>query len=113
MNVRSGYTLIEVVVAMLVFTVGGLALAAGSAVVGRAMSVNGRRENATRFAVGKLEQFRSSCGTVGSGVDSAGGAVLRWSVLGRPSSITVDETVSYPTPFGTHNETLRASFECP
>jgi|SRR6476469_3240413 len=110
---RGGYTLIEVVVAMLVFTVGGLALAAGSAVVGHAMAVNGRRENSTRLAISRFEQIRSSCGTATGGADSAGGALMHWSVAREPYTMTVVATVSYPTPFGTHTETLRASFACP
>ena len=113
MPLRGGYTLIEVIVAILVFTVGGLALAAGSAVVGRAMSANARRENATRLATSRLEQIRASCNSAASGADSAGGAVLRWNIVREPSSVTVMETVGYSTASGTHTETLRASFACP
>src|SRR3954468_4880119 len=110
---RAGYTLIEVVVAMLVFTVGGLALAAGSAVVGRAMAVNGRREDATRLAISRLEQIRSSCGSATSGVDSSGSARVRWTVARQSTSVTVVEDVSFPTPSGIHTESIRASFACP
>jgi Tfp pilus assembly protein PilV len=113
MTARGGYTLVEIVVATLVFTVGGLALAAGSAVIGRTMAVNGRREAATRLATSRLEQIRSSCGGAKSGTDSAGGVHLRWNVISEGSSATVVETVSYQTPSGTRSETLRASFACP
>ena len=113
MRRRHGYTLIEVLVATVVFEAGGLALAAGSAVVARAMAVNSRRESATRLATSHLEQIRSSCESATSGADSAGAVHVRWNVTAGASSLTVVETVSYGTPSGIHSETFRASFGCP
>jgi prepilin-type N-terminal cleavage/methylation domain-containing protein len=113
MRRRPGYTLIEVLVAMVVFSAGGLALAAGSAVIGRTMAVNARRENATRLAVTRLEQICSSCESATSGADTAAAVHVRWNVAANASSVTVLETVSYPTPSGLHSETFRASFACP
>jgi hypothetical protein len=98
---------------MLVFTLGGLALAAGSAVIGRTMAVNGRRESATRLATSRLERIRSACRKATSGADSAGGARLRWNVVTDAFSATIVETVSYPTPSGVHTETFSVSFACP
>lgn len=113
MDCRRGYTLIEIIVAVLVFTVGGLALASGGAVIVRAMALNGSRENATRLATSRLEKIRSSCESAANGADSAGGVRLRWNVVDKSSSVTVVATVSYPTPSGIHTETFHASFACP
>ncbi|HUQ99149.1 MAG TPA: hypothetical protein VM166_06815 [Gemmatimonadaceae bacterium] len=113
MTARVGYTLIEIVVAMLVLTVGGLALAAGSAVITRTMAVNGRRETATRKATSRLEQIRSSCAGGTSGSADAGGISERWDVVVlEGSAATVVETVSYQTPSGVRTERFRASFPC-
>ena len=55
---ESGYTLIEIVVALLLFTVGGLALVATSAVIGRELNANATRERAGRIAATRLEILR-------------------------------------------------------
>ena len=112
MRRRGGYTLIEVVVAVLIFTAGGLALAGGSAVIGRTMAMNARRETATRVAMSRLEQLRAGCGSATSGADRAEGVGLRWNVVTDAASVTVVATVSYLTPFGVHTETFRSSFAC-
>jgi Tfp pilus assembly protein PilV len=109
---RLGYTLVEIVVAMLVFTIGGLALAAGSAVIGRTMAVNNRRETATRLATSRLEQIRSNCENGTSGADSIGSIHLNWNVASSASSINAVATVTYLGPSGVRNETFRASFSC-
>ena len=108
-----GYTLIEIVVAILIFTIGALALAAGSAVIGRTMTVNGHRDNATRIATSRLERIRAQCHGAGSGADSANGVRSVWNVTTSPSSVKVIETVSYQTPAGMRSETFQASFACP
>ena len=113
MDCRRGYTLIEIIVAVLVFTVGGLALASAGAVIIRAMALNGRRENATRLATSRLEQLRSTCDSAPNGADSARGVRLRWNVVDKSPSVRVVATVTYPTPSGVHTETFHASFACP
>ena len=50
----AGYTLIEIVVALLLFAIGGLALVTTSAVVGRAMNTNAVRERASRISASRL-----------------------------------------------------------
>ena len=117
MRRRIGYTLIETIVAILIFSAGGLALAAGSAVIARTMAVNGRRESATRLAASRLEQIRSSCEGATNGADSVAGVRVRWNVAqnggngGVTSAATV--TVTYSTPAGARSETFRVSFACP
>jgi prepilin-type N-terminal cleavage/methylation domain-containing protein len=56
-----GYTLIEVVVAIVLFSVGALALGASSAFVARAMGRNAVRETAARAAANKIEIIKSKC----------------------------------------------------
>jgi prepilin-type N-terminal cleavage/methylation domain-containing protein len=56
-----GYSLIEVVVAVVVFAVGALALGASSAFVARAMGRNAVRETVARVAANKAEIIKSKC----------------------------------------------------
>jgi prepilin-type N-terminal cleavage/methylation domain-containing protein len=62
-----GYTLIEVVVAILVFCVGVLALAGSSALVARGIARNALRERGARIAASRIEIIRSQCATATSG----------------------------------------------
>ena len=58
-TVRSGYTLIEVIVGILVFTVGALAVAAGSAVIARNLRVNAARDKETLRAESRREVWQA------------------------------------------------------
>jgi prepilin-type N-terminal cleavage/methylation domain-containing protein len=58
---NSGYTLVEIVVAIVVFAVGALALAASSAFVARAMARNTVREATARGAANRIEIVKSQC----------------------------------------------------
>ena len=57
----NGYTLIETVVAIFVFCVGGLALTGTSAVVGRQLRANAVREQAARVGTNRIELLLSQC----------------------------------------------------
>ena len=54
-----GYTLVEVVVALFVFCVGGLALASTSAVIARELSADSRRESSAREEANRVELLLS------------------------------------------------------
>ena len=56
-----GYTLIEIVVAIVVFAVGALALAASTAFVARSMGKNAQRETTARIAANRIETIKSQC----------------------------------------------------
>jgi prepilin-type N-terminal cleavage/methylation domain-containing protein len=58
---NGGYTLIEVVIAIVVFAVGALALAASSAFVARAMARNALQETRARAAANRTEIIKSQC----------------------------------------------------
>jgi prepilin-type N-terminal cleavage/methylation domain-containing protein len=59
--VPQGYTLIEIVVAVFVFCVGGLALASTSAVIARELSRDARRAAIAREAANRTEVLISQC----------------------------------------------------
>jgi len=59
--VPSGYTLVETVVAVFVFSVGGLALASTSAVIARQLNAGAMRESIAREEASRVEILVSHC----------------------------------------------------
>jgi prepilin-type N-terminal cleavage/methylation domain-containing protein len=110
----TGFTLIELVVALLVFTVGGLGLVATSAVVGRELSANAIRERAARIAATRLEILASGCRGAIGGRETLGGITSEWTV-GFPDSsrVTLLESVSYQTRRGERTDVYRVMLPCP
>ena len=110
---KTGYTLIEVIVALLVFTVGALALAASSAMIARAMATNALRERGARVAASRIELVKSECGTAASGSEGLQQIQSSWSVTRSFNSrMTVIETVSYESPRGPRSQTYRTTLWC-
>ena len=109
-----GYTLVEVIVAILVFGVGVLALAASSAIVGKAMAANATRERGGRIAATRIELIRSQCRTAGSGEERSQQFYSQWLIApANPSRISLVESVSYPTSSGLRTEIYHAAVWCP
>ena len=113
MRRRGGYTLIELIVALLVFTVGGLGLVATSAVIGRELLANGVRERAGRIAASRLEILAAECRAATAGGETVGGISSEWS-LGFPDSshVSLLESVTYPTRRGRRTDVYRATLPC-
>ena len=110
----AGYTLIEVVVALLMFTVGALALVATSAVVGRELNANAIRERAGRMAESRLEMLGARCRGATGGREARGGIESEWSV-DFPDSAHVGllESIVYPTRRGIRTDSYRVTVPCP
>ena len=111
---RVGFTLIELVVALFVFAVGGLGLVATSAVIGRELGANATRERAARIAANRLEILAAGCRNATSGSETIGRIESEWSV-GFPDSsrISLVESVTYPTRRGGRTDIYRAILPCP
>jgi len=111
---RSGFTLIEVIVALLLFTIGGLALVATSALVGREMNTNAVRERAGRIAASRLEILRAGCLSAASGRETFQQVESEWSVAFLDSTrLSVVERVSYQAAEGLRTNLFRAVLPCP
>jgi type II secretory pathway component PulJ len=111
---RIGYTLIEIVVAIFLFSVGGLALVATSAIVGRELSVNATRERAGRIAATRLEILRAGCRTAIGGREKFGRIESEWSVgLSDSSRLSVLESITYPVRQGLRTDLYRGTLPCP
>ena len=95
----TGYTLIEIVIALLLFTIGGLALVSTSALIARATNADGIRERAGRIAASRLEVLASECQRAESGREMLQQVESEWSVTLLDSArVRVVEAVTYPTP---------------
>jgi type II secretory pathway component PulJ len=109
----AGYTLIETIVALLLFTIGGLALVSTSALVGREMNTNAAREHAGRMAASRLEILGAGCRRAMSGRETSRQVESEWSVAFFDSArLSVVETVSYPALDGRHIDQFRAVLSC-
>ena len=113
MRRSAGYTLIELIVALLVFTVGGLGLVATSAVIGRELLSNAVRERAGRVAASRLEILAAQCRIATAGGETVGGINSEWSV-GFPdtSRLSLLESVTYTTRRGSRTDIYRATLPC-
>ena len=113
MHCRDGYTLLELIVALLVFTVGGLGLVATSAVIGRELLANAVRERAGRIAASRLEVLAAQCRTATAGRETLGGIRSDWSVsFPDPSHVSLLESVTYPTRRGGRTDIYGAMLPC-
>ena len=110
----AGYTLIETIVALLLFTIGGLALVSTSALVGREMNTNAVRERAARMATSRLEVLAAGCRSAASGHETLKQVESEWSVALLDSArLSVVETVVYPVLDGQRTDQFRATLPCP
>ena len=113
MRRRAGYTLIELIVALLLFSVGGLGLVATSAVIGRELLGNAIRERAGRIAASRLEILAAECSGATAGRETIGGITSDWSVSFPDSShVNLLESVTYTTRRGTRTDIYRAMLPC-
>ncbi|HXL86785.1 MAG TPA: prepilin-type N-terminal cleavage/methylation domain-containing protein, partial [Gemmatimonadaceae bacterium] len=105
-RVSAGYTLIEVIVALLVFTVGALALAASSALIAQAMATNALRERGERIAWSRIEVIKSQCGIAESGRETVHQVESAW-LVDRVARlrVNVSESVTYMSPRGARSQT--------
>ena len=108
-----GYTLIEIIVAVMVFTVGALGLAASSGVVARAMAGNATRELAARIAVNRIETIASRCATATSGREKILEIESEWVTTNVPRTTEVSEWVHYPVSGRPYTINYRATMWCP
>ena len=92
-RIVQGYALIEVIVAILVFSVGALALVASSALVVRGMASNSLREEGARVGANRVEVIRSECAIATSGRESIGRIESDWVVTNELAGPRLVESV--------------------
>ena len=104
-----GFSLIEVVVAMVILTVGVLALAASAGAISRLSAEGGRSSEAATVASSRLERLRATtCANMVSGSATSGPISEVWRVTtpsAAPFAREITLVVSYPYGRGTRSAT--------
>ena len=124
MKNRSGFTLIEVMVSIVILGVGILALLSTSALVTRMIGRGNTTTKATQLAQTRLEILRQqalsstpSCATLANGTATAtNGMTEAWTVTTPASSAKLRElsvTVTYPITSGTRSAKMITQLRCP
>ncbi|PYO46438.1 MAG: hypothetical protein DMD72_12810 [Gemmatimonadetes bacterium] len=110
---RDGYTLLELIVALLLFAIGGLALAGGSAVIGQALNADALRERAARIAAREIEILVAGCRSAASGHQSLPQIESDW-LVSRPDSnrVSITQTVTYFASNGRRTDSYRVLRNC-
>lgn len=110
---QTGYTLVESVVAIFVLSVGGLALASTSGVIGRELNANATRERAARLAANRIEILAALCEGAAGGSETTEGVRLSWAVShSSVSSIAIELAVDYFPARGRRSDRYTARLRC-
>lgn len=116
----SGFTIIEILVAVLVLGVGLIALTGSSAAVTRMLGASRRTSFAAQAAERRLEQLRltarssaSGCLSLASGMQVyPQGMTERWEVVAGPGTVLVRVVTSWPVGRGASTDTVATAIAC-
>lgn len=109
-----GFSLVEVVVALLVLTVGVLAIASAGSSVARLMNASSGRTNADVLANSQMERLRGNACLYGAEAGSLtiGQQTLTWAVHAPGQVRELIVVVESPGRFGSHADSLRTYVVC-
>lgn len=113
---RRGFTFVEVVVAMLILTVGVLALASSMARLSRILNRGSMATRGAVYAQARMEHLRATgCGSLASGSETpAPSYQMVWTVTAPSGSRTkqIELVSTYPAGNTTRMDTLVTSVPC-
>ena len=113
MNAR-GFTLVEAMVAIVVFAVGVLGLAGSAAVMTRQMGAGSRIARATIIARSRVELLSSQdCTKLANGTASVPGFSEQWIVVPVTRAVRVAEKVTFGGERGSRTRTYVTLLPCP
>jgi Tfp pilus assembly protein PilV len=108
---RGGFTLVEVVVALLLFELGMLALTGVAAVAARDLASANRTARAHALARNRVEMLRSArCPPPASGSTSASGTTERWRVTAEKNTRRIADSVEFTLPSGRVRRVIREAW---
>lgn len=116
-----GFSIVEVLVAIIILTIGLLALAQSSGAVTTMIGRGKQDTRAAALAQTQLETLRQQAAAAtpkctglagGSRTEAATGSVITWTVAGTGDSREVTVAVNYRISRGTRTETVRAILGC-
>ena len=110
---RRGFALVEILVALMVFGVGVLALVGASGAVTRMMGDAAQQIVAATVAQSRFDRLRGvPCSAVTSGADTTRGVYAQWSTAPVTRGVSVTVAVRYDTPTGRKTRTFRSLLPC-
>ena len=114
MNNERGFSLAEVMIAMVILTVGVLGIAAASASITRMSTEGGRSGGAAAVAASRIEVLNATpCASLPStGSATTGAYTETWRVTSTGLLRTIDVSVSYSTGRATRTSTYVAYISC-
>lgn len=111
---RDGFTLVELMVSIVVLTVGMLGMAGTTAVMTRQIGGGSQMALAASTAQTRFEILRSgSCTTATGGTASSRGIAEVWTVTTLSRAVEVTDTVTFTTPRGSRSHAYRTMIPCP
>lgn len=121
MSNQRGFSIVEVLVAIIILTVGLLALAQSSGAVTTMIGRGKQDTRAAALAQVQLETLRQQAAVAtpkcsglagGTRTETATGSVITWTVSGTGDSREVSVAVNYRISRGNRTETVRAILGC-
>ena len=110
---RSGFTLVELMVAMAILAVGVLGLAATAATVAKLVGGSRHQTIAAVAAQSRLERLRAvPCGARTAGTDTSRGVIVAWTVDSIKRGVNVGVAVTFHTPRGRRTRLYRSTMPC-
>ena len=115
MNSNRGFTIVEIVVAIVILSVGLLGLVTTAALVSRMIAQGQRYSMASSLANRRMERLTSvRCSGMSNGADTVGRIVLTWTVtsVNAGAGKQVVMTVVTPTGRGNHTDKFTSTVAC-
>ena len=117
---RSGFTLVEVLVAVTILTVGVVAMAGSTATVTRMIGRGKIDTRAAQLATQRMEVLRRiaystspRCTALANGaLAKNAGITVAWTVVVSGTGRTLNVNAAYATPRGPRSQTLTSYVEC-
>jgi prepilin-type N-terminal cleavage/methylation domain-containing protein len=110
---HSGFTLIELVIAIVLLSIGAIALAGSAAAIARQMAISARRSRATMIARSRAEESQSRpCAALSSGSEALPGIRSEWEVSMSSVSAELGQRVEYQSLFGQRADVYRTAASC-
>ena len=110
---RAGFSIVELVVALMILAVGVLGLASTAFVITRQMGGGNTLATAATVAASRLETMAAGpCAGLANGTATTRGVAQSWTVTPVANARRIDLTVTYQTSRGPRQRVFRSTVSC-